>query len=175
MVGQKKNHNSDFQQVKVFFRTFAPPVAPPKNAMEKIIILKRTNKGKKDEIQLRFRLRDGRSVDLFYKSDIVTTLEKLDKFDADGELHPEKVKHSEDETLLGQFRQFYEQYKDSSPLVFRDYKVIDGKLERYLKITNREAMLPKEFSVRDLEDFQSLWLTNTSMSPSRNIASSMSV
>lgn len=69
------------------------------------------------------------------------------------EKHPERAERSEDETLLGRFRQFYEQYKDNSPLVFRDYKVIDGKLERYLKITKREVMLPKEFSVRDLEDF----------------------
>ena len=170
--------------------------------MEKIIILKRTNKGKKDEIQLRFRLRDGRAVDLFYKSDITTTLEKLDKFEADGELkkkttvfdgqlknelkrtkeailkvygncksqgitldssqltervnkelHPEKVERTDDNTLLGQFRQFYSEYKDRSPLVFRDYQVLDGKVERYLKATKHQAMLPKEFSVSDLKDF----------------------
>ena len=170
--------------------------------MEKIIIQKRTNKGKKDSFQLRFRLRDGRAVDLFYKSDIKATLEKLDKFKPDGELrdgvkvydaqlkadmdktigaikavyghckehgvtldsarfaelvnerlHPERVERAVDETLLGQFSSFYAQYLDSSPLVFRDYQVLDGKLTRYLKITGRTAMLPKEFTARDLEDF----------------------
>lgn len=69
------------------------------------------------------------------------------------EKHPNRKERSEDETLLGQFRQFYAQYKDSSPLVFRDYKVLDGKLERYLTITKCTAMLPKEFSIRDLEAF----------------------
>lgn len=69
------------------------------------------------------------------------------------EKHPDRAERSVDETLLGQFRQFYAQYKDDSPLVFRDYQVLDGKLERYLSIAKRETMLPKEFSVRDLEDF----------------------
>lgn len=69
------------------------------------------------------------------------------------EKHPDRAERSEDETLLGQFRQFYAQYKDDSPLVFRDYQVLDGKLERYLRIAKRETILPKEFSVRDLEDF----------------------
>ena len=176
--------------------------------MEKIIILKRTNKGKKDEIQLRFRLRDGRAVDLFYKSDISTTLEKLDKFEVDGELkpkttifdhqlrnaisetkeailkvygecksqgivldsfqltervnnelHPEKVERTDDRTLLGQFRAFYQQYEElddegkNTSLVYRDYQVLDGKLERYLKIIAQESILAKEFSDRELVDF----------------------
>ena len=176
--------------------------------MEKIIILKRTNKGKKDEIQLRFRLRDGRAVDLFYKSDITTTLEKLDKFEADGELkpkttvfdpklrdsisaikeailkvygecknlgivldstqltqrvnselNPEKVERTDDRTLLGQFRAFYQQYEElddegkNTSLVFRDYQVLDGKLERYLKIISQESILVNEFSDRELMDF----------------------
>ena len=69
------------------------------------------------------------------------------------EKHPDRKERSEDETLLGQFRGFYAQYKDNSPLVFRDYKVLDGKLERYLTITERTTMLPKEFSIRDLEAF----------------------
>ena len=79
--------------------------------MEKIIILKRTNKGKKDELQLRFRLRDGRAVDLFYKSNITTTLEKLDKFEDDGELKPkttvydgklrDEIKSTKDAILKG--------------------------------------------------------------------------
>ncbi len=176
--------------------------------MEKIIILKRTNKGKKDEIQLRFRLRDGRAVDLFYKSDITTTLEKLDKFEADGELkpkttifdtqlrnaisetkeailkvygeckalgivldsaqltervnselNPEKVERTDDRTMLGQFRAFYQQYEvlndegKNTSLVFRDYQVLDGKLERYLKIIGQESMLIKEFTDRELMAF----------------------
>ena len=56
------------------------------------------------------------------------------------EKHPDKVERSEDETLLGQFREFYAQYEDESPLVSRDYQVIDGKLERYLRITKRETI-----------------------------------
>ena len=68
------------------------------------------------------------------------------------EKHPDKVERSEDETLLGQFRQFYEQYKDKSRYVFRDYQVLDGKVERYLSVKKLTAMLPKEFSTRDLDD-----------------------
>lgn len=58
--------------------------------MEKIYLLKKTTK-KEGRIRVRFRLRDGRTVDLSHKTDIRATKEELDKFDEYGAVKP-KVK-----------------------------------------------------------------------------------
>jgi len=58
--------------------------------MEKIILLGRTIKAK-GNIRIRFRILDGRKVDMFHKTDIRATAEELDKFDKYGNLKP-KVK-----------------------------------------------------------------------------------
>lgn len=55
--------------------------------MHRITIFKRTTK-KDGSIKLRFRLRDGRAVDLYHKSDIVADLKSLDKFTDEGKLKP---------------------------------------------------------------------------------------
>lgn len=51
--------------------------------MERIIILQRTTKSV-GAIKLRFRLKEGRSVELFHKSNISASLEDLKKFEIDG-------------------------------------------------------------------------------------------
>ena len=53
--------------------------------MEKITIHTRTNK-KSGKIRLRFRLRDGREVQLYHKSNIVVSIDDLRKFNGDGSL-----------------------------------------------------------------------------------------
>ena len=55
--------------------------------MERIIILQRTTKSV-GVLKLRFRLREGRSFELFHKSGIVASLDDLKKFNADGTLRP---------------------------------------------------------------------------------------
>lgn len=52
-----------------------------------LTIVKRTNKAE-GTIRLRFRLRDGRGVDLYHKSEIDADLNDLDKFSDTGELKP---------------------------------------------------------------------------------------
>lgn len=59
--------------------------------MEKVILLGRTTKDT-GEIRIRFRLLDGRRVDIFHKTDIRATVDELDKFDKYGNLKP-KIKH----------------------------------------------------------------------------------
>ena len=68
-------------------------------------------------------------------------------------MHPESVETPTEKTLLSEFREFYRQYEGKSPLVFRDYQVLDGKLERYLKIKKRSKMVPKDFTYQDLMGF----------------------
>ena len=53
--------------------------------MKGLTIVKRTNKTE-GTIRLRFRLRDGRGVDLYHKSEIDADLKDLDKFADTGEL-----------------------------------------------------------------------------------------
>ena len=53
--------------------------------MKGLTIVKRTSK-QEGTIRLRFRLRDGRGVDLYHKSDIDADLKDLDKFTDTGEL-----------------------------------------------------------------------------------------
>ncbi len=55
--------------------------------MHRITIFKRTTK-KDGFIKLRFRLRDGRSVDLYHKSDIIADLKSLEKFTEEGKPKP---------------------------------------------------------------------------------------
>lgn len=51
--------------------------------MVRISIINRTTK-KEGRINLRFRLRDGRNVDLYHKSEIEADLSDLSKFESDG-------------------------------------------------------------------------------------------
>ena len=53
--------------------------------MKGLTIVKRTSK-QEGTIRLRFRLRDGRGVDLYHKSDIDADLKDLEKFTDTGEL-----------------------------------------------------------------------------------------
>ena len=55
--------------------------------MKGLSIVKRTSKSE-GTIRLRFRLRDGRGVDLYHKSEIDADLKDLDKFTEFGELKP---------------------------------------------------------------------------------------
>ncbi len=55
--------------------------------MERVTIFLRTIK-KEGSIRLRFRLRDGREVDLYHKSEIRADLNDLSKFDENGNLKP---------------------------------------------------------------------------------------
>ena len=59
----------------------------PKGNSQSSAIVKRTSK-QEGTIRLRFRLRDGRGVDLYHKSDIDADLKDLDKFTDTGELKP---------------------------------------------------------------------------------------
>lgn len=66
------------------FRTFAPRIFNNGfKFMERIIICNRTQK-KSGKVRLRFRLRDGRKVDITHKSEIVAELTDLAKFNVDG-------------------------------------------------------------------------------------------
>lgn len=56
--------------------------------MERIIIFSRTTKAASESMRVRFRLRDGREVDLYHKSGITTTPAVLAKFNPDGTLKP---------------------------------------------------------------------------------------
>ena len=63
--------------------------------MEKIIIVWRFKEGEK-KARLRFRLREGRAVDVFHKSNIVATVSDLDKFEVNGELKPRVTIYNKD-------------------------------------------------------------------------------
>ena len=56
--------------------------------MERIILCVRTSKAADVPVRVRFRLRDGREVDVFHKSDLVATTAQLEKFNPDGTLKP---------------------------------------------------------------------------------------
>ena len=55
--------------------------------MKGLTLFRRTTKSD-GIIKLRFRLRDGRGVDLYHKSEIKADLKDLSKFNDDGELRP---------------------------------------------------------------------------------------
>ncbi len=63
--------------------------------MERITLELRTKK-KSGNIRLRFRLRDGRNIQLYYKSGIVTSLEAISKFQIDGQVKPRVTVYDED-------------------------------------------------------------------------------
>lgn len=63
--------------------------------MHRITIFKRTTK-KDGVIKLRFRLRDGRSIDLYHKSDIIADLKSLDKFTEEGKPKPKVSVYDKD-------------------------------------------------------------------------------
>ena len=58
-----------------------------KIGMKGLTIVKRTSK-QEGTIRLRFRLRDGRGVDLYHKSEIDADLKDLEKFTDTGDLKP---------------------------------------------------------------------------------------
>lgn len=63
--------------------------------MYRVTIFKRTTK-KEGAIRLRFRLRDGRNVDLYHKSDIVAELKVLEKFTDEGAPKPKVSVYDKD-------------------------------------------------------------------------------
>lgn len=63
--------------------------------MEKIEIVLRTTKSS-GNIRLRFRLRDGRDVQLYHKSDIVASLDAIKKFQPSGQVRPRVTVYDED-------------------------------------------------------------------------------
>lgn len=63
--------------------------------MHRITIFKRTTK-RDGVIKLRFRLRDGRSIDLYHKSDIIADLKSLDKFTEEGKPKPKVSVYDKD-------------------------------------------------------------------------------
>ena len=65
--------------------------------MERIEIVLRTTK-KTGTIRLRFRLWDGRKVQLYHKSDIVAPIEAMSKFTPDGQIKPRVTVY--DQTLF---------------------------------------------------------------------------
>ena len=64
--------------------------------MKNISITNRTTKTD-GEVRIRFRLRDGRKVDLYHKSDIKASISDLESFDlATGEVKPRKKIYNKD-------------------------------------------------------------------------------
>lgn len=61
--------------------------------MGKVTFINRTTKSE-GSVKLRFRLRDGRSVDLYYKSDIEASLKDLSKFTPEGNLRSKSTVYS---------------------------------------------------------------------------------
>lgn len=68
--------------------------------MERIIICVRTSKAADVPVRVRFRLRDGREVDVFHKSDLKATTAQLEKFNPDGTLKT-KVKNVDPDLVDG--------------------------------------------------------------------------
>ena len=62
--------------------------------METITLKVRTTK-ETGTVKLRFRLRDGRDIELYHKSDIETKISDLDKLTIEGKKKKEKVAHEE--------------------------------------------------------------------------------
>ena len=58
--------------------------------MKGLTLFRRTTKSE-GNIKLRFRLRDGRGVDLYHKSEIKADLKDLSKFEDDGTLRPRSL------------------------------------------------------------------------------------
>lgn len=109
--------------------------------MERIIIVNRSSKSK-EEIKLRFRLRDTHGVDLYHRSMISAALEDLSKFDNDGSIKKKVYVYNED---------LYDQIQDEIGIMKEAYKrmknegldLVSENLEKVIyQIKNPEK--PKE-------------------------------
>lgn len=114
--------------------------------MEKVTILFRTTKDEGD-IRLRFRLRDGRQVQLYHKSDIIAPIKAVKKLQPNGQLKPRVTVF--DETLHSRILKEMDAMNAA-------YKTL---LERGVSITDEsfnaevDAILhPEEASVKDGND-----------------------
>ena len=92
--------------------------------MERITIFRRTTK-EKGSIRLRFRLRDGASVDLYHKSDIKADLVALDQFTDEGNKKPrvmnyDKKLHSDIRKEIEAMQQAYNSMKEDSTAITSD-------------------------------------------------------
>ena len=85
--------------------------------MEKIIIVWRFKEGEK-KARLRFRLREGRAVDVFHKSNIMATVSDLDKFEVNGELKPRVTIYNKD---------LFEDIQNEKALIKKAYKQMVDK------------------------------------------------
>ena len=101
--------------------------------MEKIIIVWRFKEGEK-KARLRFRLREGRAVDVFHKSNIMATVSDLDKFEVNGELKPRVTIYNKD---------LFEDIQNEKALIRQAYKRM---VEKGVSVTS--ANLEKE--IQDL-------------------------
>lgn len=97
--------------------------------MEKIIIVWRFKEDEK-KARLRFRLREGRAVDVFHKSNIIASLSDLDKFEINGELKPRVTVYNED---------LYDAIQSEKALVRKAYRKLGEK-----EITINSANLERE-------------------------------
>lgn len=97
--------------------------------MEKIIIVWRFKEDEK-KARLRFRLREGRAVDVFHKSNIIASLSDLDKFEINGELKPRVTVYNED---------LYDAIQSEKALVRKAYRKLGEK-----GITINSANLERE-------------------------------
>lgn len=99
--------------------------------MKKITIFKRTTKVK-GNVKLRFRLRDTHVSDMYYKSEITTSLSDLDKFNLDGSLKKGVYVYKQ---------QLYEQIQDEIRIISEAYErmkdegldLVSENLEKVIK------------------------------------------
>lgn len=86
--------------------------------MERITLYIRTTKTS-GSIKLRFRLTEGREIQLFHKSEIEADLSDLKKFNADGSLKPRVTIYNENLSAavlkeIGAMREAYRQMKEKN-------------------------------------------------------------
>lgn len=96
-------------------------------SMERITILIRTSK-KEGDVRLRFRLRDGRKVQLYHKSDIVASLQDMSKFNDDGSLRPRVAIYNKElqKEILSEISLVHQAYSN----IRYDKDVTSERLER---------------------------------------------
>lgn len=118
--------------------------------MERITIFKRTTK-KEGNIKLRFRLQDGRNVDLYHKSGIVANLKELDKFTSEGAVKPKvtiynKLLHEAIATEVTVMRKVYADMKNKGSVMNGETfeKLIDAELHPIA--AKEEATFLSDFS-----------------------------
>ena len=107
--------------------------------MKGLTIVRRTSKNE-GTIRLRFRLRDGRGVDLYHKSEIDADLRDLDKFTDSGELKPrvsiynKQLKLDIDMELDAMYVDNYDRYlKDVYPQAKKDMEERQNLLSQHMK------------------------------------------